>query len=86
MSVRTVRLDEETEAVLSELVDRAELSVSEVLKRGILALRAELSRKPFRRPHEVYASLDLGPGGYSIAPSTATRRGVRESLRRKHGR
>lgn len=39
-----------------------------------------------RTPQEIYESLDLGPGGYAIAPSTETRRGVREALRRKFGR
>jgi hypothetical protein len=34
-------------------------------------------------PYDVYKELDLGPGGYAIAPSTATRRGVREAIRRK---
>lgn len=86
MGVRTVRLDDETEAVLAELIDRAGLSVSEVLKRGVLALRDELARRPMRSPYAIYASLDLGPGGYAVAPSSDTRRGVREALRRKHGR
>jgi len=31
----------------------------------------------------VYRQLDLGPGGYAIAPSTDTRRGVAVALRRK---
>jgi hypothetical protein len=43
-------------------------------------------QKQRRTPQEIYESLDLGPGGYAIAPSTETRRGVREALRRKYGR
>jgi hypothetical protein len=86
MAVRTVRLDDETEAVLAELIERVGLSVSEVLKRGVLALRDELARKPARAPYSIYEALDLGPGGYAVARSTDARRGVREALRRKHGR
>ena len=29
------------------------------------------------------AVLDLGPGGYAIAPSAETRRGVQEAVKRK---
>lgn len=39
-----------------------------------------------RAPFEIYQDLDLGPGGYAIAPSTETRRGVQESIRRKLSR
>jgi hypothetical protein len=42
--------------------------------------------KEGRTAYEIYKDLDLGPGGYAIAPSTETRRGVREALRRKFGR
>lgn len=86
MATRTVRLDAETEAVLREIVEGARLSISEVLKRGVLALRSELAERLGRSPYEIYASLDVGPGGDAIAPSTESRRGVREALRRKHGR
>lgn len=86
MGVRTVRLDEETERVLADIVKTAKIGVSTALKRGLLALKDELARRPARLPIEIYESLNLGPGGYAIAPSTETRRGVREALRRKHRR
>jgi len=35
---------------------------------------------------EIYEKLDLGPGGYAVAPSTDSRRGVQEAIRRKHSR
>ena len=42
---------------------------------------------PLRRedldPSEVYEKLDIGPGGYALAPSTETRLGVQGILRRK---
>lgn len=86
MSVRTVRLDNDTENVLEQLVQATGLSISGVFKRGLLTLRDEIAKEPQDAPYEVYRQLDLGPGGYSIAPSTETRRGVQEAIRRKLGR
>lgn len=35
------------------------------------------------RACHIYQRLDLGPGGYSIAPSTDTKRGVAMAIRKK---
>lgn len=86
MGTRTVRLDEETEQTLEEIRRATGLSISEVLKRGIQAFRKEASRMASPTPFEIYRELELGPGGYAIAPSTDVRRGVREALKRKHKR
>ncbi len=86
MSVRTVRLDDEAEQALTHIMDHTGLSRAEALKQGLLALRAHLAPQRPTRPYDLYAALDLGPGGTAIAPSTETRRGVREALRRKLGR
>ncbi len=86
MSSRTVRLDEDTERILEDLVRDTGLSISAVLKRGLLALRNQQSQESRRTAYEIYEELDLGPGGYAVAPSTETRRGVQEAIRRKLGR
>jgi hypothetical protein len=83
MSSRTVRLDDDTEEVLEQLVRGTGLSISAVFKQGLLALRDRLAEQPKRSAFEIYEELDLGPGGYSSAPSTATREGVRDAIRRK---
>lgn len=82
MTVKTVRLDEDSEKVLEELAREMGLSISAVLKQGLLALRDQ-RRAGTPQPWEIYQELDLGPGGYAIAPSTETRRGVEEVLRRR---
>jgi hypothetical protein len=84
--MRTVRLDDETEKVLTQIVRTTRLSISETLKRGILALRDDLTQNARRIPYDVYKTLDLGPGGYAVAPSTATRRGVKKAITKKLGR
>ncbi len=86
MSVRTVRLDDEAEQALAHIMDHTGLSRAEALKQGLLALRAHLAQQAPSRSYDLYAALDLGPGGTAIAPSTETRRGVREALKRKLGR
>jgi hypothetical protein len=83
MATRTVRIDDETEAILDELRRETGMSVSEVLKKGIRALREEQIRSAIPLPFDVYRGLDLGPGGYSTFPSTQVRRGVREAIRKK---
>ena len=83
MAIRTVRLDDEAEAVLREIREATGLPISEALKRGLRALRQRVEQEAGRSPYDIYHELDLGPGGYAVAPSTDTRRGVRKVLRKK---
>lgn len=83
MSVRTVRFDDEAEQALAHIVESTGLSMADALKQGLFALRMQLAHQAPRRPYDIYTALDLGPGGDAVAPSTETRRGVREALARK---
>ena len=83
MGIRTVRLDEDTEKVLTQIVTVTGLSVSAAMKKGLLVLRNDVVEQARRVPYDVYKELDLGPGGYAVAPATQTRRGVRAAIRRK---
>jgi len=86
MGLRTVRLDEDTEQVLKDVRRVTGLSVSAALKRGLRVLRNEVAHEGQRPAYDVYAKLDLGPGGYATAPSPETRRGMIAALKRKHRR
>jgi hypothetical protein len=86
MGIRTVRLDEEAEKALAEIVSVTGLSVSAAMKKGLLVLRKDMAREAQRVPYDIYQELDLGPGGYAVAPATRTRLGVRTAIRRKLGR
>ena len=86
MATRTVRLDHEAEAALREIREATGLPISEALKRGLRALQESVTHETKLRPYDIYQQLDLGPGGYAIAPSTDTRRGVAEALRKKFHR
>jgi len=83
MGIKTVRLDSEAEKALEQIVQATGLSVSGALKQGLLALRDRVDQQATHIPYRIYARLDLGPGGYAIASSAETRRGVQEAIRRK---
>lgn len=85
MGTRTVRLDEQTERLLQNLRKRKGLSISEVLKRGVQAY-SEQAESAEASPYEVYRRLDLGVGGWAIAPARNAKGAVREALERKHRR
>jgi hypothetical protein len=86
MATRTVRLDPEAEGLLQEIRRTTGLPISAVLKAGLAALRDQLHAGPPEAPFQVFAGLDLGPGGYAAAASTDTKAGVRAALERKHRR
>ncbi|TKS60359.1 MAG: hypothetical protein EWM72_01397 [Nitrospira sp.] len=86
MGIRTVRLDDETEKALKQVTQKTGWSVSSALKHGVLVLRDEVGRRVQQPPFEIYRRLDLGPGGYALAPSTETRRGMQIALRKKSRR
>lgn len=86
MGIRTVRLDEETERELTRLRNATGLSISEVLKRGLKAYRAQVASESPRTPYEVYKQLDLGPGGHARSPARQAKSAVADLIRRKHRR
>jgi len=86
MSTRTVRLDAETESTLAELQRLTGLSISDVLKRGVAAYRTQAVAEATRTPYEIYATLDLGSGGYARAPAREAKQALQAALRRKHRR
>jgi hypothetical protein len=83
MATRTVRLDDEAEAALQQIREVTGLPISEALKQGLQSLRRQVREASQRRPYDVFRQLDLGPGGYAIAPSTETRLGVATAIRKK---
>jgi hypothetical protein len=83
MGIRAVRLDDETEKALTQIVTTTGLSVSAAMKKGLLVLRNDVVGAARRLPYDIYKELDLGPGGDAVAPATQTRRGVRSAIRRK---
>ncbi|MBI2892949.1 MAG: hypothetical protein HYY06_05315 [Deltaproteobacteria bacterium] len=86
MATRTVRLDEESEKLLSEIQAATGLSVSAVLKQGLVSVREARRRDDSAVPFELYRSLDLGPGGYALAPAREAKAAIRRILSRNRAR
>ena len=87
MATRTVRLDPEAERTLAWLTRATGLSISEVLKRGLMSYKAvALNATAARSPYELIRSLDLGPGGYARFPATDAKSAVKRAILRKHAR
>ena len=86
MPIRTVRLDDDTEATLAMLRKATNTSISEVLKRGIKAYRQLSQQEGAAHPYDIYKRIELGKGGWALAPAKYAKRAVREAIRRKHGR
>ena len=80
MSIRTVRLDEETERVLREIQAATGMPISAALKRGLRAVRDEVVRQHGETAYAVYRQLDLGPGGYARGASIDTRTAARQAI------
>lgn len=83
MGVRRIVFDEESQRVLEQVIQMTGWSISVALKRGVLALQDRIEQSPEQPPFEIYRRLDLGPGGYALAPSTKSRLGMQRKLRQK---
>ena len=83
MGTRTIQLDDDAEATLSALCNQTGLSISEVLKRGLQAYVALAPKVPTETPYQVFSRLDLGPGGYAIAPAKSAKKAATEAIRKK---
>ena len=86
MGTRTVRLDDETEQTLGEIQAVTGMSVSAALKRGLFVLRDEVAKEASTTPYDIYATLDLGPGGYAAGPAGEAKNTLRAVLGQKLGR
>ncbi len=86
MGTRTVRLDDEAEKTLERLRNITRLSISEVFKNGLRAYEDQALAQAKRKPYDIYRELELGEGGYAVAPAREAKSAVTEIIRRKHGR
>ena len=84
MSVRTVRLDQNTEKALATIVRKTNLSISGAIKKGLLVFYDKLQHKQQNTAFEIYSQINLGEGDTNIPASTNTRQAVLEVLKRKH--
>jgi hypothetical protein len=79
-------LDDETEKALIRLTRITGLSISEVLKRGVLAYQSKALQQFASKPYDIYRKLDLGSGGYAQAPAGDAKKAVADIIAKKHSR
>lgn len=83
MGTRTLRTDAEDEARLERIQKSTGWTISFVLKEGVRALEQKLAQEPTNAAYEVYARLDLGPGGYASGSASNSRAAARAAILRK---
>ena len=81
MGSRSVRLDQESESALSEVMAKTGLSISEVIKKGLIAYRETARRGGKKSPADFFREFDLGEGGYGTAPARQAQEAVKNKLR-----
>ncbi|MEP7248064.1 MAG: ribbon-helix-helix protein, CopG family [Gammaproteobacteria bacterium] len=87
MATRTVRLDAEAEHALASLTRATGLSISEILKRGLMTYKQQAQNAPAEHaPYELFRQLDLGPGGYARAAAKDAKVALRSVIARKHSK
>ena len=86
MGTRTVRLDDQTERTLQKLRRITGLSISEVLKRGLEVYSEQVLADAATAPYEIFSRIDLGGGGWALAPGRKAKQSAREIIARKHRR
>ena len=83
MATRSVRLDEEAESALADIIGRTALSISEVIKNGLMEYRESSLCQTTKRPSDFFKSFDLGEGGYSISPAREVKQAVKHKLKNR---
>jgi hypothetical protein len=76
-------MDDDAERLLSRIVQTTGLSISATFKEGLKVLQNELGKTRNGSPYDIYKELNLGPGGYVKAPSSETKKAVKEAIQRK---
>jgi hypothetical protein len=83
VGTRSVRLDEEAESALAEIIDRTGASISEAIKMGLVECRDSARKTRKKSPSDFFASYEFGEGGYTIAPARNSKAALKAKLKNK---
>lgn len=86
MGTRSVRLDEEAENALEEIVNCTGMSISDAIKQGLVAYREIAMETVTKKPADFFLGFDLEQGGYSIGNARHSKMLIQEKLRSKRPR
>ena len=84
MTIRSVRLDKETEEILQSILSREQMTFTQAVKEGIRSLAQNMDQDAGMSPYEIFKSLDLGSGGETRVSSAQAKEGIEKILREGH--
>lgn len=83
MTTRTVRLDPETEIALQEIKRITGMSISEVIKLGILSVKEHKLGQLATKPYEVYKTIQFDEQGFAVGSARTAKNDVANIIRKK---
>jgi antitoxin component of RelBE/YafQ-DinJ toxin-antitoxin module len=83
MGTRSVRLDDEAESALAEIVGKTGVTISEAIKCGLIEYRNKARKISAKSPFEFFTHFDLGEGGYTKAPAREAGKSIKAKLKEK---
>lgn len=86
MSTRSVRLDDEAEVALEDIVKRTGMSISDAIKQGLVSYREVAMRTALKRPADFFAQFDLGEGGYTLGTARESKSLLKNKIKDRVGR
>lgn len=86
MSTRSVRLDDEAEEALGDIIARTGMSISDAIKQGLIEYHKLVLATSKRKPTDFFNEFDLGDGGYSISPARDSKQAIKSKLLNKRPR
>lgn len=84
MGTRSVRLDDEAEDALSDIIKMTGMSISDAIKNGLVTYREEAKSENKKNPSSFFKSIDLGSGGYSLGSARQSKAILKDKIKRKH--
>ena len=81
MGTRSVRLDDEAEGALAEIVDRTGVTISEAIKLGLIFYREKAREMQKKNPVDFLESVDLGDEASSIGAARNSKALLKRKLR-----
>lgn len=82
MTVRTVRLDKDTEKALFTITQNTGMSISDAIKQGLRMLKENLPNET-KTPYEIYQGIELGPGNPDAPHAKDAHKVLRNAFKEK---
>jgi len=83
MSTRSVRLDDEAETALEDIVKRTGMSISDAIKLGLVTYREVAMKTALKRPSDFFNQFDLGDGGYTSGSARDSKSILKNKIKEK---